>query len=90
MDIQRKYMTVTMDVVPEGFSFQCWISTEEFWQFDKLMFPHVYTHVSDACTWFIRSNNELTNKVVSVAAETADKMCAEAIAHDKRRKIANR
>lgn len=88
-DIQTRYMTVSMDVVPEGFSFQCWMSTAEFWNFDRSMFPYAYTYMGDRCTWLIRSNRELTNKVLAMAGETAEKLCDSTIEVNRKRKIAN-
>lgn len=86
-EIQKKYMTITMDVLPEGFSFQCWMSTEEFFQFDKAQFPFIYTHVNAPCTWFIRCNRELTHKVLSMAVSQADEMCSHTLAVNNRRKV---
>jgi len=86
-DIQKKYMTITMDVLPEGFSFQCWMSTEEFFQFDKAQFPFVYTHMNPPCTWIIRCNRELTNKVLSMAVTQADEICSHTLEVNNRRRV---
>jgi len=89
-DIIKRYMTVSIDLTPEGINLAAWMSTEVFWIAEKSTFQHVYTHMGDNCTWFIHSSSELTNKAISLLVETADRICHEGRVINERRKISNR
>ena len=89
-DFQRKYMTISLDIQPEGFNFSCWMSTEEFFQYERYSYPHVYPHVSEACTWLIRANMPLTEKALAMATEMADRYCALTVKVNNRRLPVNR
>lgn len=90
IDILKRYMTVSIDVQPEGFAFQCWISVDAFWSQEVTEYPHVYTYVGGRCTWFIHSNIEMTSKMVIACGEQADRLCASQSQTNKERKLANR
>lgn len=90
MEIELRYMTVSVDVVPEGLNLSVWMSTVDFWMSEKSHFPFQYTHMGDNCTWILHCNTELTIKVCAVVTEYADKICAEQTAANQKRKIANR
>jgi len=85
-----RYMTVMLVVTEEGVSLSCWMSVEELWAQEVAQFPHKYTFMGDRCTWFVHSNSELTGKMVALAGETADKICAQQIEINYSRKLANR
>lgn len=88
--VTLKYMTVTVDIQPEGMNIACWISTVDFWTVEKQQFPFPYTYMGDSCTWLIHANIELTNKMVAACTEYADRICLEQQAINARRKVANR
>ena len=93
MDIVRPhklYITVSMDLQPDGFNVACWMSTEATWLLEADKFPYSYSHHNDYCETRIRANMELTWKVVAMVSETADKICAYTVAKDRKRKISNR
>lgn len=89
-DILRRYMTVTMSVMPDGLELSCWMSVEEFWNAEKAQFPFNYVHMGDGCTWIIHSNRELTVKVIGMVGEAADSICRQQQERNNRRKLANR
>ncbi len=89
-EISPKYMTVSVDMQPDGLNLACWFSTAEFWAREVQQFPFAYTHVGDTCTWIIHANSQLTIKACSMVTEYADKICKEAREKNERRKIANR
>jgi len=85
-----RYMTVALDVQPEGLNVACWMSTVEFWMSEKVQYPYDYTYMGDRCTWLIHANTELTMKMVAMVGETADKICSDTERVNARRKLANR
>ena len=89
-DILKRYMTVSLDLMPDGMNVSCWMSTVEFWSQEVATYPHIYTYMGDRCTWFIHSNTELTPKLIQAAGETADRICAKQSQTNKDRKVANR
>jgi len=90
MDILKRYMTVSLDVMPEGMNLSCWMSTVEFWSQEVSSYPNLYTYMGDRCTWFIHSNTELTPKLVTACGETADRICAAQSKQNADRKLSNR
>lgn len=88
--INPKYMTVSVDVMQQGLNVSIWFTTERFWHDEIAMFPHSYDVQTGDCNWKVHSNSELTHKVLMMATEYADKICAENLAINNRRKIANR
>jgi len=90
VDLFKRYMTIEVTLMTGGMDFSCWLSAEQFWKSETHRFPHVYTYASDRCTWFMHSNIELTNKIISMAGEEADRICLDIIATNKNRRIANR
>ena len=86
----RIFITVSMDLQPDGFNVACWMSTEQTWLLEADKFPHSYSQHNGECETRIRANMELTWKVVAMVAETADKICTETIARNSKRKLANR
>jgi len=89
-EIKQGYMTVTMDIQPEGINLSCWMSTVEFWMSEQVHYTYQYTHMGEHCTWLIHSNMELTAKWVAIVAQTADDICRRQMQINERRKIANR
>jgi hypothetical protein len=89
-NIERKFMLVSVDRVEQGLNLCCWMSTENLFQWEKSTYPHVYKTLGNDCVWTIRSNTEMTIKLLAMCAETGDKICAEQIAINNRRKLANR
>ena len=89
-DILMRYMTVSVDVQPEGMNLSCWMSTEEFWLSEVIQFSNKYTAMGNNCTWLIHANAELTMKMIAMVSEYADKICAEQKAINERRKLSNR
>jgi len=87
--IEHRYMTVSVDIQPEGLNLSVWFSTAEFFASERTTFPFTYTHMGDACTWLIHANMELTIKVCAVVTEYADRICAENIERNKKRKVVN-
>lgn len=74
-NVIKHYLMVSMDVVPEGFSIQAWISVEKPHPIDLIQFPHTYIYLGEGCTWVLNSSCELTAKVVSMCGEQADRIC---------------
>jgi len=89
-NIKQGYMTVTMDVQPEGINLSCWMSTIEFWMSEQIHYTYQYSYMGESCTWLIHSNMELTSKWILVVGETADKICREQQRVNEKRKLANR
>jgi len=89
-DISKNYMTITADVHDNGISLSIWMCPIELWRSEQQQFPHIYTYMGERCTWFMHSNIELTGKVVSMAAEEADRICIEQARINDRRKLSNR
>jgi len=88
--VTLKYMTVSIDMMPDGINLFCSISTVEFWSNERDMFPYNYTYIGGTCTWLIHSNTELTMKMLGAVGETADRICEQGQAINDRRKVANR
>jgi len=86
----QRFMTIDVDIQPEGFNLCCWMSTKEFWQGELKSFPHAYTYSGDDCVWHIHANVELTSKIIVMAGEQADKIIAEQIERNDKRKLSNR
>jgi hypothetical protein len=84
------YMTISMDMLNNGFNFCCWFSPARFWLEETAMFPNDYTREEVEHIWHIHANHELTNKVISMAVETAGDIIAQQAAVNSRRKLANR
>lgn len=90
MDILKNYISVSADILPEGFSFSCWMCPLDLWKDEEQKFPYIYHALSDRCTWLIHCNIELTVTAVAMIAEQADRICKEQAAHNDRRKLSNR
>ncbi len=90
MEIELRYMTVSVDEQPEGLNLVVWFSTVEFWMSEQAQFPKQYTHVGESCTWIIHSNKALSLKTCAVVTEYADKICREGQEKNKRRQPVNR
>lgn len=89
-NFQRRYISVSMDKQPEGFSVQAWMSIDKPHPMDLLSYPHLYTYMGETCTWFIYSSCELTAKVVAMVGEQADRLCVEGQKVAKKRLAVNR
>jgi hypothetical protein len=89
-DLLKRYMTVSIDIQPQGLNLSCWMNTEPFWKQEVITYPHVYTYMGDRCTWFIHANSELTAKLVTSIGEQADRICAQQFSKNSTRKLANR
>jgi len=89
-EITLRYMTVSVDVQPEGLNLSCWMAVEEFWQSEWTQYPFKYTAMGDSCTWLIHANAELTIKAIALVSEYADRICREQQAVNDRRKLSNR
>jgi len=89
-DIVRNYMSVTVDVQPDGLSLSCWMCPVEIWMGERQQFPYLYTTMGDRCTWVIHSNTELTNNAVAMVCEEADRICVEQSRLNEHRRISNR
>jgi len=83
------YMSVTVDVQPQGLNFSCWFSTMDIWLEETTWYPNDYTRENDACVWHIHSHTELTAKVIAMITEYADKICRDNERINKNRKLAN-
>ena len=91
MEVHKiKFMTVTLDIVPQGMNVSCWISTEPSWLLEIPKYPYHYTRDENGCKWLIHSNSEMTNKMVTMVSEYAEMICKESLEADKRRKVVNR
>lgn len=90
MEILKRYMTVSLDLMPEGMNVSCWMSTVSFWQAEVANYPHVYTYMGERCTWFMHSNTELTPKLIHAIGETADRICSQQEDQNYERKVSNR
>lgn len=87
---QPHYATVSVSVLPNGVMFSMWFSTSDAWRFERYNYPYDYTALTDENAWFIRSNVELTQKIVGACAEGADASMRRAIAQNYQRKVVNR
>ena len=85
----QRFMTVTVTVTPIGVNLSCWMSTEEFWKWDLSKYPHQYVYSGDDAGWHIRSDVEITSKVVSVVGEYAETILREQIERNYKRKVGN-
>ncbi len=90
VDVRMRYMTIQAVFMTTGMDFECWLSTVEFWTVEREKYPHDYTYVGEACTWLLRSNVELTPKIIVMAGEQADRICSTQIAINNTRKLSNR
>jgi len=88
-DVQTRYMTVTLDLQPEGINVACWISTVEFWLSERKKYPYDYQYLGEHCAWLIHGNMELTPKLIVAVGETADRICRQTEVVNSKRKIAN-
>lgn len=77
VNFKTRYITVSMDVQPDGFAIQAWMSPDKPHPMDLNSYPHLYTYMGDACTWFIYSSCELTPKLIKMTGEQADRLCIE-------------
>lgn len=84
----NNYMTIDILVADDGMELQCWMSTEDVWKNEQLKYPFQYTYLGERCAWTIHTNYQLTSKILSVAGETADRICSEQAAINDRRKKA--
>jgi len=84
------YVLTSCDVVPAGFSFQCWMSTVNAFFDDSNNYPHYYDRGEGNNIWHVRANCELTNKAVAMIVEYANRLIVEQRAINDRRKVANR
>lgn len=89
-DFKRMYMTVSVDVVPQGLNLWCGISPDAPDNWLKVTYPHTYTHVSDGCTWIIFSNEALSVNTQATVTEYADKACDHAKRKNDQRRPVNR
>jgi hypothetical protein len=89
-DIERRYMTVSLDVNVDGINLACWMSPANFWLSEREAYPFMYTHMGDRCTWLIHSNTELNMKMIGAVGETADRICSQQAEINSRRKLSNR
>lgn len=89
-DVYKNYMSVTVDLMPDGLSVSCWMCPDDFWKEEEQKFPYVYTYMGDRCTWFIHCNIELTNKAIAYVTDEADRICRVQAHRNENRKIANR
>ncbi len=90
MEIKRMYMTVSVDVMPQGLNLFFSISPDVNPTWDNLLYPHTYTHVGAPCTWIVKCNKPLSSATLLMLTEYADQSCADAIAHNARRKVGGR
>lgn len=89
-NIKNGYLSVSLNIQPEGFDISCWMSTVDVWQKEEVFFPCKYTYMGEFCTWIIHSSSELTPKMVVMVGEQADRICIEQADRNNRRKVANR
>lgn len=89
-EIKRMYMVVSIDVTPLGLNMWAQISPVDIWVRQNDFYPHIYTHVSPACTWIIHSTGELSEKTKGMLTEYADKSCAHATKKNQNRKVLGR
>lgn len=86
----NKYLMVSVDVMPKGYSIQAWISVDKPHPIDLLQFPHTYIYIGVACTWIVNASCELTAKVVAMCGEQADRIYTEGEKNAKNRLAVNR
>jgi len=89
-DIKHNYMTVSVDVMPDGLNLSMWMSTQEFWASEVAHFPYQFTYMGEFCTWILHSNIELTVKMIVVVGEQADEICIRQEKINRLRKLINR
>jgi len=89
-DIKMRYLTVMTDVMPEGFSMQCWMAVERPHPIDLIGYENTYTYMGETCTWLIFSSSELTPKLLVMLGEQADRICIAGQKSAQNRKVANR
>lgn len=90
--LYRPMLFVVADVIlVEGFGlkFSCWLSTVDMWQGSKLSHPHAYTYSGDFEGVHIRSNFELTVKMVNMIGEFAETETKRVLEVNNKRKIEN-
>jgi len=90
MEQAIRYMTVTLDIQPEGFNLTCWMTSVPFWTEERVQFPYNHMHIGNNCTWFVHANVELSMKILRLVVDEADSICTEQTERNNRRKLANR
>lgn len=85
----KRFMLVSIDVVPQGLNFACWMSSYNMFTWEGKVYPYVYKYNGIGVDWLIRSNIEMTSKMVVMCGEQGDRICTEQITRNNRRKIAN-
>jgi len=90
MDDNTYYMTCSLDSVNDGFNLTSWLSTVEFFQSEKMSYPHYYFYNDGNCKWHLHCNTELTIKMRAMLIEHASKICERNRGITSRRKAVNR
>jgi len=84
------YIQVMAEQIGNKYSFQCWLSTVEFWFEDADDRPFEKNYINGAGLWKIRSNRQLTMKEYELIAEYAEKIMIEQRRVNEVRKLSNR
>jgi len=85
-----RYIQVSIDRNEDGFSVQCWWSTDQLPMWERASYPHNYLYLGDLCDWRIFSSGELTPVLQHTIGNEAEKNCATARAINAKRKLSNR
>ena len=88
--IKPHYLTVKIAYGMNAFSLDCYMSTADFWQSERHVCKYAYTYIGNRCEWLIRSDAEMTPKMIQVVGEQADRWCAEGAEKNATRKVSNR
>ena len=86
----ERYMTISVDIQPEGINLGCWMSSVESFNSDGYTYPFNYAKVTGDCLWKIRSSSELTVTAVSMVLEMAERIRKEQQKINDKRKVVNR
>jgi len=82
-----RYMLVNVQAIDLGINLSCWMSSANMFNFERATHKFTYDVQGQFSKWRIRSNFELTNKALLMCVETGDKISAEQIAINNKRKI---
>jgi hypothetical protein len=80
-------MLVNITVIDLGLNLACWMSSTNMFKWEAKKYPNLYVVKGEFSTWSIRSNFELTNKMLKMCVETGEKISDEQITKNNKRKI---
>jgi hypothetical protein len=84
------YIQLDVEQIGNKYSYQCWLSTAEFWHEDADTRPYEKNHINVAGLWKIRSNRQMTLKEYELVTEYAQRIMIDQNRRNEIRKLSNR